>query len=222
MALEPGSLAFFDGVLSGISNGKSYYLKEDLILELLSHLRQREPVFAKYFSAENVLEDYGYPFGTVVDLARAAKSCHLLTAPGPQVESNRPDWAFRLNGAQPANRSWWPRTTCSLRRPVLGWPVAGHRAGMRGRARYAARRAGRDDRVRNSACRLLVARVASRENPVAASGGGAGFAGCQGCWRACNCTRGRAAAVPPRSAQRRSDRRGGAPAPAPARTRPRA
>jgi hypothetical protein len=88
MALEPGSLAFFDGVLSGISNGRSYYLKEDLILELLSHLRQREPVFAKYFSAENVLEDYGYPFGTVVDLARAAKSCHLLTAPTPQAGSD--------------------------------------------------------------------------------------------------------------------------------------
>ena len=27
--------------------------------------------------------------GTIVDLELAAKSCHLLTAPGPQVESSR-------------------------------------------------------------------------------------------------------------------------------------
>jgi hypothetical protein len=89
MALEPNSLAFFDGVLSGISNGRSYYLKEDLILEILGHLSQREPAFARYFSAQNVLEEYGHPFGTIVDLELAAKSCRLLTAPGPQVESRR-------------------------------------------------------------------------------------------------------------------------------------
>lgn len=67
--------------------GKSYYLKEDLILEMLSHLREREPIFAKYFYAENVFADLGYPFGTIVDLATAARSCHLLTAPGPQASS---------------------------------------------------------------------------------------------------------------------------------------
>jgi hypothetical protein len=89
MALEVGSLTFFDGVLSGISNGRSYYLKEDLILEMLSHLRQREPVFAKYFHTANVFEDLGYPFGTIVDLATAARSCHLLTAPGPEAGSTR-------------------------------------------------------------------------------------------------------------------------------------
>ena len=89
MALEPGSLAFFDGVLSGISNGKSYYLKEDRILEMLSHLRAREPVFRKYFYSENVFADLGYPFGNIVDLATAARSCHLLTEPGPQAGSLR-------------------------------------------------------------------------------------------------------------------------------------
>src|SRR5215471_11118120 len=76
MALEPGSLAFFDGMLSGISNGKSYYLKEDLILEMLAHLRMREPVFAKYFDTDNVFENLGYPFGTRIDLGLAARSCH--------------------------------------------------------------------------------------------------------------------------------------------------
>jgi hypothetical protein len=89
MALEPGSLAFFDGVLSGISNGKSYYLKEDLIFEMLSHLAEREPIFAQYLYTDNALSDYGYPFGTIVDLATAARSCPLLTAPGPQAVSSR-------------------------------------------------------------------------------------------------------------------------------------
>jgi hypothetical protein len=51
MAMEPGSLAFFDGILRGVSEGKSYYPKEDLIFEILSHLRDREPTFRKYFRA---------------------------------------------------------------------------------------------------------------------------------------------------------------------------
>ena len=78
MAKEKSSLAFFDGILSGISNGHSYYLKEDLIFEILEHLRDREPAFRKYFAWSNVFEDYGYPFGHRVDLAKAAKSCALL------------------------------------------------------------------------------------------------------------------------------------------------
>jgi hypothetical protein len=89
MALEPNSLAFFDGVLSGISNGKSYYLKEDLIYELLSHLAAREPAFARYFYAANVFAEQGYPFGTIVDLEGAARSCHRLTAAGPVASMER-------------------------------------------------------------------------------------------------------------------------------------
>jgi hypothetical protein len=78
MAMEPGSLAFFDGILSGISAGRSYYLKEDLIFELMSHLRDREPAFRNYFKWENVFDDLGYPFGHRVDLGRAVQSCSLL------------------------------------------------------------------------------------------------------------------------------------------------
>jgi cytochrome c553 len=78
MAMEPGSLAFFDGILSGIYNGKSYYLKEDLIFEILSHLRDREPAFRKYFAWGNVFDDLGYPFGHRVDLGRASQACPLL------------------------------------------------------------------------------------------------------------------------------------------------
>lgn len=78
MAKETGSLAFFDGILSGISDGHSYYLKEDLIFEILEHLRDREPAFRKYFAWSNVFEDYGYPFGHRVDLSKAAKACALI------------------------------------------------------------------------------------------------------------------------------------------------
>ena len=78
MALAPGSLAFFDGVLSGISNGKSFYLKEDLILEILSHLSEREAAFRKSFRWQNAFDDYGYPFGRRADLALAQKSCARL------------------------------------------------------------------------------------------------------------------------------------------------
>jgi hypothetical protein len=78
MALEPDSLAFFDGILSGISAGRSYYLKEDLIFELMSHLRDRDPAFRNYFKWENVFDDLGYPFGHRVDLGRAVQSCSLL------------------------------------------------------------------------------------------------------------------------------------------------
>jgi hypothetical protein len=78
MAMEPGSLAFFDGILSGISAGRSYYLKEDLIFELMSHLRDRDPAFRNYFKWQNVFVDLGYPFGHRVDLGQAAQSCPLL------------------------------------------------------------------------------------------------------------------------------------------------
>lgn len=79
MALAPGSLAFFDGILSGIHHGRSYYLKEDLIFELLAHLRQREPAFRRYFVTESVFDDLGYPFGNRIDLGEALKSCRLLS-----------------------------------------------------------------------------------------------------------------------------------------------
>jgi hypothetical protein len=78
MAMEEGSLAFFDGILSGIYAGKSYYLKENLIFEMMLHLSEREPLFRKYFAWSNVFEDYGYPFGHRIDLGRAAGACALL------------------------------------------------------------------------------------------------------------------------------------------------
>jgi len=80
MAREPGSLAFFDGILSGIFSGRSFYLKEDLIVELLGNLADHEPEFRPYFAYGNVFEDMGYPFGNRPDLGLAIQACPLLTA----------------------------------------------------------------------------------------------------------------------------------------------
>ena len=80
MALEPRSLAFFDGILSGMHRGKSYYLKEDLIYEMLSHLSQGEPAFRPTFEADWDFAEVGYPFGDRVDLAKAVRACALLGA----------------------------------------------------------------------------------------------------------------------------------------------
>jgi hypothetical protein len=78
MALAPGSLSFFDGLLSGVYRGKIYYMKEDLIYEILSHLATREPAFGPYFAPEWDLADYGYPFGDRVNLGKALGACRLL------------------------------------------------------------------------------------------------------------------------------------------------
>ena len=86
MALEPRSLSFFDGILSGIEGDKSYYLKEDLIAEMLAGLSKREPEFDRYFAMDWVFAEQGYPFGDRVDLKKALASCPLLTSaavPGP-------------------------------------------------------------------------------------------------------------------------------------------
>ncbi|HLQ89872.1 MAG TPA: hypothetical protein VK148_07550 [Xanthobacteraceae bacterium] len=87
MAREPGSLAFFDGILSGIHDGRSFYLKEDLIFELLGHLADREPAFRPYFRFTNVFEDLGYPYGHRLDLGLAIQACPLLT--GKQMASTK-------------------------------------------------------------------------------------------------------------------------------------
>ncbi|MFI4933054.1 MAG: hypothetical protein ACHP7N_00385 [Caulobacterales bacterium] len=92
MALEPNSMAYFDGILSGIYRGRSYYLKEDLIFELLEHLAQRDPAFRRYFSYDAVFSDLGYPFGHRIDMGPALRSCPLLTGPvrTDQAQTGRP------------------------------------------------------------------------------------------------------------------------------------
>jgi cytochrome c553 len=80
MALEPDSLSLFDGILSGMYGRRNYYLKEDLIYEMLAHLRVREPAFDRYFSAFNAYDGMGYAFGNRIDITKALGSCRLLRA----------------------------------------------------------------------------------------------------------------------------------------------
>lgn len=87
MALEPGSLAFYDGILSGVYNKKHYNIKDDLIFEMLAHLSEREAAFRPYFAPYNLYEQLSgissgsmdpYPFGNRINLGKAVKSCSLL------------------------------------------------------------------------------------------------------------------------------------------------
>jgi hypothetical protein len=96
MALAPGSLAFFDGILSGMHNEKSYYLKEDLIFEMLLHLSEREAAFRPYFAIDNAYKKLAgdppgkmdsYPFGNRINLDKALESCPLL---GPFAKTGMP------------------------------------------------------------------------------------------------------------------------------------
>ena len=79
MALEPKSASYFDGILSGMVGQRSYYLKEDLIYEMLGHLDLREPAFIRYSAAYGAFTKLGYPFGDRPDLELAIKGCPLLT-----------------------------------------------------------------------------------------------------------------------------------------------
>jgi hypothetical protein len=64
MAMEANSLSFFDGILSGIYNQKSYYMKEDLIFEMLKNISELEPQkFKQYFRTNAVYAWLAYPFG---------------------------------------------------------------------------------------------------------------------------------------------------------------
>ncbi len=78
MALEPGSLAFFDGILSGIHGNRSYYLTEDLIFELLRHLAAEDSRFKPAFKYDSVYSFLGYPFGHRIRIGDAKKACGLL------------------------------------------------------------------------------------------------------------------------------------------------
>ncbi|MCO5143283.1 MAG: hypothetical protein M9962_09365 [Oligoflexia bacterium] len=78
MALEENSFSYFDGILSGIYEGKSYYVKEDFIYEFLEYLTQTEAEFKPFFKTYSNFSKYGYPFGKKVKFKEALKSCPLL------------------------------------------------------------------------------------------------------------------------------------------------
>jgi len=78
MALEPNSASLFDGILSGIYHGRSYYLTEDILFEGLAGLCQREEKICAYFKPLPVYEKLGYKFGNRLSIGLARRSCTLL------------------------------------------------------------------------------------------------------------------------------------------------
>ena len=80
MALEPKSFSFFDGILSGISGDKNFYLKEDFIFEMLKNLSRSDSNYFKYFKVKSVYVTLGIPFGHRIDLERAQQACGQLHA----------------------------------------------------------------------------------------------------------------------------------------------
>lgn len=92
MALEPHSLSFFDGVLSGMHEGHSFYLKEDLIYEILRHEAATDRRFHSFYSPYSPFAGLGYEFGRRVQLGAARQSCsflaQLLNKTGPASPRN--------------------------------------------------------------------------------------------------------------------------------------
>lgn len=78
MALEPNSFSFFDGILSGLHNNRYYYVKEDIIFEMLKDLSKSEVRYKQFFEISYNLKYYDLPFIDKMSLKTAKKSCSLL------------------------------------------------------------------------------------------------------------------------------------------------
>lgn len=78
MAMEPGSHAFFDGILSGFQAGRDSYLKEDWIFEILRDLAAKDKTLKPYFQSVGVYAWMGYPFGHRPELSVARGACKWL------------------------------------------------------------------------------------------------------------------------------------------------
>lgn len=81
MAFEPGAVSYFDGILSGIVHEKSYYLKEDLIHEMIQDLASEDEAFVPFDGTYNSYADAGFSFGNRMDtllIVNNKKFCALL------------------------------------------------------------------------------------------------------------------------------------------------
>jgi len=78
LALEENSYSFFDGLLSGVYDSKSYYIIEDLIYVMLEDLSESEPQFKKYLKTRRVLYSERYAHIQKVNINQAVKSCKDL------------------------------------------------------------------------------------------------------------------------------------------------
>ena len=77
MSFEDGALGFYDGILSGIHDGRRYFVKQELIIEMMRRLARDEPEFAPFFVTYNATRGR-YPFGEKPDLDAARVACRLL------------------------------------------------------------------------------------------------------------------------------------------------
>ncbi|NQZ18210.1 MAG: hypothetical protein HRT44_02980 [Bdellovibrionales bacterium] len=78
LAQEKDSLSFFDGILSGHFEDKNFYIKEDLIFEMLQDLASSESKYKDYFKVGYNLGAYQLPFIDKLDIKQAVKSCRQL------------------------------------------------------------------------------------------------------------------------------------------------
>ncbi len=78
MALEADSFALFDGILSGVHDGASYYLKEDFLIEILRDLAADDPALRPSVRTFPALD--AAPYGHRLDFAAARGACALLLA----------------------------------------------------------------------------------------------------------------------------------------------
>ena len=77
MSLEDGAVGLYDGILSGMYQGRPFYLKEDLLVEMLRRLGREEPEFARYFATYHATSK-NYPFGEKLNFNYALAACPLL------------------------------------------------------------------------------------------------------------------------------------------------
>lgn len=91
MALEERSQALFDGILSSVHDRRSYYLKEDFILEMLRGLAAVEPPFRQFLATRRVFLHQGYPFGERLDFPSALAACPLLVKKAREEGSPLPN-----------------------------------------------------------------------------------------------------------------------------------
>jgi hypothetical protein len=78
MALDSRSLDFFDGILSGLADRRSFYLKEDFLHEMLLDLAADDAALRPFVRSYSAFGRVGFPFGRRLDLERARTACPLL------------------------------------------------------------------------------------------------------------------------------------------------
>lgn len=77
LSLEDGALGLYDGMLTGMFGGRSFYLKEDLVLEMLRRLARDEPAYAGAFATWHATSP-GMPFGEKLVFEPALAACGRL------------------------------------------------------------------------------------------------------------------------------------------------